>query len=326
MAARRPGQMFRDLGFGSVVADESRNRLINRDGSFNVKRSGLPWRSSLSPFNDLVVASWPAFLVLVIAFYIFVNILFAVGYLALGPDALQGPAGPGLAARARQAFFFSIHTFSTVGYGHIVPVGLGANVLMALEAIVELFVVALATGLVFARFSRPVAKIRYSDQAVVAPFGDGRAFMFRIANLRKSQILDLEAKVILSRMVTEDGRRFRRFWELPLERRKVTLFPLSWTIVHPIDEQSPFNDLDDGACEKHEIEVLILLKGMDDTFSEVVHSRSSYRASEIVWNAKFVSIIGYSADADRLGVDIGRLHEIERLPDVERLPAAVKSV
>lgn len=309
----RQAQAQGDLGFGSVVAAESRRRLINRDGSFNVRRRGLPWRSSFSLFNDLVALSWPAFSLLFPAFYLLINCIFAAGYLALGPAALEGPAGPEWPERALQAFFFSIHTFSTVGYGHIVPANLGANVLMAVEAVVELFLVALATGLVLARFSRPVMKLGYSENAVVAPYESGEAFMFRIANLRKSQILDLTAKVIFSCLVEEDGKTRRRFAELPLERREVTFFPLSWTIVHPIDDKSPFLGLDRASATATDVEVLVLLQGVDDTMSEPVHSRSSYKAEEILWNARFPSII-QQPTADRiLSIDIDRLDEVEML-------------
>ncbi len=256
---------------------------------------------------------WPSFVLLFPIAYVLINLVFALGYLVLGPGALEGPAGPELGERALQAFFFSVHTFSAIGYGHIVPVGFAANVLVSIEAIVELFMVALATGLVLARFSRPVARILYSDRAVIAPYLDGRGFMFRIANLRKSQILDLEVKVILSRMVEEDGRLYRRFWELPLERQKVTFFPLSWTIVHPIGEQSPFADLDDDACRHSDVEVLVLLQGMDDSLSEAVHSRCSYVADEMVWNARFNPIIRHPTEDEDLSIDIGRLHEIESI-------------
>lgn len=311
--AERQAQKQRDLGFGSVVAAQSHRRLINRDGSFNVRRRGLPWRSSFSLFNDVVVLSWPAFSLLFLASYLAINCLFALGYLALGPSALQGPAGSDLAGRALEAFFFSVHTFSTIGYGQIVPATLAANLLMAFEAVVELFLVALATGLVLARFSRPVMKIRYSETAVIAPYEDGQAFMFRIANLRKSQILDLKAQVFFTCMVDEDGSARRTFEELPLERRKVTFFPLSWTVVHPINERSPFADLDAEQAIATDVEILVLLQGMDDTMSEPVQSRSSYNADEITWNARFPSIIEH-ATADRgLSVDIDRLDEIEIL-------------
>lgn len=312
---------FRDLGFGSVVADTTWRRLINRDGSFNVKRRGLPWRSSFSLFNDLVVMTWPMFIGLVTVFYLAVNALFAVVYLALGPGTLVGSAGPGLGERALEAFFFSVHTFSTVGYGHIVPSTLAANIVVTFEAIIELFIVALATGLVLARFSRPVARIRYSKQAIVAPYEGGEAFMFRIANMRKSEILNLNAKVIFTQIVEENGRRRRNFVELPLERHSVTFFPLTWTVVHPIDESSPLWDLDRDACNDSDVEILVLLEGMDDTLSDSVHSRMSYKGDEIEWGARFESVIQMPPTAEEpLSADISRIDETVSIERREPTP------
>ncbi len=303
-----------DLGFGAVVANQSRYRLLNHDGSFNVHRRGLPWRASLSLFQSLVALTWTRFLALVAAFYIAVNTLFALLYLALGPEALAGPAGPGLGARFEQAFFFSVQSFSTVGYGHITPDGRAANSLMTLEAIVGMITIALATGLVFARFSRPVARIFFSNQAVVGMLAGRRALKFRIANLRKSQIIELQAKVIFSRLeqVTGKKRPRRVFYDLPLERRKVTFFPLSWTIVHPIDEKSPLQGLDRRRCEDADVEILVLLTGIDETFSQTVHARSSYKGHEIVWGAEFVSVFEPIADGP-LSIDMRRLGEIAKI-------------
>jgi inward rectifier potassium channel len=304
----------KDLGFGTIVASRSRQRLLNRDGTFNVRRRGLPWRASLGLFNSLLTISWPHFLALVSFFYLLVNALFALGYLVCGPGGLAEAEGGELISRFGDAFFFSVQTLSTVGYGQVVPRGLSANLLMTAEAIVGLIITALATGLVFARFSRPVARILFSDRAVV-PYAGGRALKFRIVNLRKSQIIELEAKVMFTRFETIGGQRRRRFYELPLERQRVTIFPLHWTITHPIDEESPLFGVKPEDCRASEAEVLVLLTGIDETFSQTVHARSSYKANEILWDADFTDIFHRATEVGPLSIDIHRLDEIRSLEE-----------
>ena len=301
----------RDLGFGSVVARDSHRRLLNRDGSFNVVRKGRGIRSALSLYYSLLSMSWPRFILLAIVGYLVVNALFALGYVLCGPDALKGDLAVTGGGRLTQAFFFSVHTVSTIGYGHIVPATPGANMLVTIEAMVGLFGLALGTGLIFARFSRPLAEIVFSEQAIVAPYRGITAFEFRIVNRRRSEIMELEAKVHLAWLEERDGRLKRRFHQLPLERHKVAFFPLSWTIVHPIDEESPLNGVTGDQLVASNAEILVLLTGIDETFSQTVHARSSYRAEEIVWGAEFANIFERpSADAP-LAIDVGRIHDIE---------------
>lgn len=300
-----------DLGFGSIVADSARQRLLNRDGSFNVVRKGLAWRQIVSLYYTLLSMSWPRFLAATLCGYLGVNLLFAVAYLLVGPDAL---AGPMTGQPFLRAFFFSVHTLSTVGYGNLTPATLAANVLVTLENVVGLFGVALTAGLVFARFSRPMAEIAFSRNAVVAPYRDGTALMFRIANLRRSQIIELNAQVLFSRLEPrEPGEQHRRFYSLELERGKVTFFPLSWTIVHPIDESSPLKGQGAATCAENEAELLVLLTGIDETFSQTVHVRTSYLSSDIVWNARFRRIFEFQDGGRLISMDVSRIHDIERL-------------
>jgi inward rectifier potassium channel len=303
----------RDLGIGSRVADMSVRRLLNRDGSFNTKRKGLGLIGSLSLYNRLLTMSWPAFVLLLGAFYILANTLFAAAYMLGGAGALDGPGGRSLFDQFVQDFFFSVQTMSTVGYGHIVPVSMYANVLMTMQSMVGLIGLALATGLIFARFSRPTAKIVFSDNAVIAPYRGRRGFEFRIANKRKNEIVDLEAKAIFSRAEHDGGRIVRRFYPLPLERDKVSFFALAWTIVHPIDEESPFWKMTREDCLKADVEILVLLTGMDETFSQTVHARSSYKPDEIIWNARFEDIFNYAPGQGPVSIDVSRIHDLKRL-------------
>jgi len=302
---------MRDLGFGSVVARESRRRLLNRDGGFNVMRSGLGYLASLSPYHALLTMSWRRFFGLTAFFYFGANLIFAAAYLLCGPGALLVAESAGIESHFLRAFFFSIHTLATIGYGTISPVGLAANVIVSIESFVGLFGLALCASLLFARFSRPTAKILFSDRAVIAPYRGMTAFEFRIANARRNQIIELEAKVLFARFEEVDGRPLRRFYPLKLERDRVVFFPLSWTIVSPIDETSPFYGMSAEDLRETMGEFLVLLTGFDETFSQTVHARSSYLAEEVVWNARFADIFNRPADDGLLTIDVRKLHSIE---------------
>lgn len=304
---------FQDLGFGSVVAQQRRTRLLNRDGSFNVARRGLRFWTSLSLYHWLLTISWLRFLGLTVGSYLLVNTIFAFAYFTCGPDALMIPPEHALDSRFFQAFFFSVQTLATIGYGHITPLGMTANFLVTIESLVGLLGFALATGLVFARFSRPTASIIFSDTALIAHYRDRTAFEFRIVNRRSSQIIELEAKVIYSFFEESHGKSIRRFRELELERRKVTFFPLAWTIVHPIDESSPLYGLTEQDMHDKDVEFLILLTGIDETFSQAVHTRSSYKADEVIWDARFISVFNPLDDNPNPTIDIGHIHEYEKL-------------
>lgn len=313
----RPGYVseeeIRDLGFGAVVARESRQRLLNRDGSFNVARTGLRLGTSLSLYHTLITMTWTRFMALVVASYLLLNGGFAVLFLLCGPGALQGPL-PGVGSTGEgfaRAFFFSVETFSTIGYGNIGPAGLAANLVVTAESLVGLLWLALATGLLFARFSRPTAKILFSRTAVVAPYRGIQAFEFRIANARSNQLIEVQATVLFTRFEEEGGRSVRRFYALPLERSSVVFFPLSWTIVHPIDEASPLKGLTRDDLLRTDAEFLVLLSGVEETFAQRVHARSSYKWDEVVWGVKFSDILHHPRGNEPMSLDVSRLDSIE---------------
>jgi len=301
----------RDLGFGSKVASETRRRLLNRDGTFNVRREGTGFWRSLSLYNWLLQITWPQFFLLVGATFVAVNLVFAAAFYVAGPAALAGPAPGGPFARA---FFFSVETLGTIGYGNISPQTLGAHLLVTLEAFAGLLGLALITGILFARFSRPIPSIVFSDRALIAPYRGKTALMFRIANERSSQLIDLEARVVLALFDQADGHATRRFSVLSLERNRVALFPLSWTVVHPIEESSPLWGLTNDDLARRAAEFLVLLTGLDETFMQTVHARSSYRYDEIVWGARFSDIFDHDRSANDLSVNIARIHAFERTP------------
>ena len=317
MALSEPGAPIsaddpnRDLGFGAVVARESRKRLLNRDGSFNVVREGLSFFQSLSPYHYLLTTSWPRFLGLIVVFYMVTNIVFGLAFFACGPGQIAGANTTNLHSQFLEDFFFSVQTFATIGYGGMHPVGLAANVLVTLESLVGLLGFALATGILFARFSQPTAKILFSKNAIIAPYRGITAFEFRIANARANEMIQVEAQVLLSRF-KEDGGGNREFVPLKLEREKVVFFPLAWTIVHAIDEASPLWGATHEDLKDRDAEFLVLLSGIDETFSQTVHTRSSYKTNEIVWGARFANLFNPPKPDGTLSIDVGRLHYVEK--------------
>ena len=310
-----PKEEFRDLGFGTEVARGTRRRLLNRDGSFNVSLEGLNPLSSLGVYQWLLRISWPEFLLFICLYYVAVNALFAGAYLLCGVDALQTSTGQFANQPFYRAFFFSIDTFATIGYGNIYPVGVAANTLVSVEALLSIVSVALVTGVIFARFSLPSARILYSRNAVVAPYRGRTALEFRIANTRSSQLIDVQIQAILTKIEpTPNGSTARKFYELALERQRVVFFPLSWTVVHPIDANSPMWGLTQEDLLAAEAELLVLLIATDETISATVHSRSSYQADEIVWGAKFANMFLRSESEGIIGMNLDRIHEIEPFP------------
>lgn len=302
-----------DLGFGAVVSTDSQQRLLNKNGSFNVRRVGLGWMESQSFYHTALTMSWPRFLWICTGGYLGLNVIFATLFWLCGPDALVGAAPRQMGGVYWRPFFFSVETFATIGYGEVSPVGMWAHWVMVLESLVALMTQALITGLLFARFARPTAALAFSHNMVVAPFRSGRGLMFRIANKRNNQLIDLEARVTCSWIERGHAGIGRKFFQLVLERSKVMFLPLTWTIVHPITEESPLYGLSDDELKARNVEFLVIITGTDETFSQQVHARSSYKPEEIVWGAKFRNIF-LPADANgNLAVDIGRIDAYDRI-------------
>ncbi|HSD62854.1 MAG TPA: ion channel [Ignavibacteriaceae bacterium] len=275
-----------DPGFGERYFNRTK-RIINKDGSFNVKRTHSGFNIS-DIYHYLITADWSVFLLLLSGFFIFVNILFAVAYSLIGIHNLEGhQEGSPFLLRLLNSFFFSIQTFTTVGYGGILPGSILSNLVASFEAMSGLMGFALATGLLYGRFSKPSSKIVFSDKAIIAPFRDGKSLQFRIANKRSNVLMNLEARLLLMLIEKSGAEYTRRYFNLNLDLPFISFFPLSWTVVHPINEESPLLGKSYKDLEEQDAEILILIKGFDESFNQDVHVRYSYRFDEIIWNARY---------------------------------------
>jgi inward rectifier potassium channel len=310
---RESREAVRDLGFGSRVANDPWVRLLDRDGSYNLVRKGLSRLGSVSVYGLLQRMGWWQFYLLVAGAYLGVNLLFAGAYLACGPEALRGATAASLGGRFLEAFFFSVQTLTTVGYGTLAPAGVAANAVASGEALLGLGGFAVVAALFFARLARPQARVGFSERALVAPYSDGEAFEFRLVNASRNELLEVEVEVVYTFLVERTGggvaRRFRR---LALERSRIAFFPLHWTVVHPIDASSPLHGKRHPDLIGEAAEFLVQVRAIDEAHAAPVLIRTSYRADEIAWGARFPDIYERTAEGV-LGIDVRRIHEIEPL-------------
>jgi inward rectifier potassium channel len=249
-------------------------------------------------------------LALLAAVYLAINAIFGALYMVV----------PGSITNARpdsflDAFFFSVQTLSTVGFGDKAPHGLYADSMVTLEAFIGVINIAVTTGLVFARVSRPTARVLFSQVATVTRFNGVPTLMFRAANKRGNQVLEAQVAVNLARqVVTAEGHVMRAFFDLPVVRSRSPLFLLSWTVMHQIDEQSPLFGTTSETLRADGAEIIVVLSGVDETFAQRIHSRHAYSADQIMWDRQFVDILSVTSDGQR-SIDYRRFHDV-REPDI----------
>lgn len=290
MAERRFSKNLKNVleetGFGSKTFSDL-DRLILKDGTFNVTKKGAGIKG-FSLYYWLINLKWPWLLIYGIVGYFIVNLLFACGYYFGGPEQLSG-GGTNLSDSEffLHCFYFSTQTLTTVGYGFISPVKEYSSALAAFEAMLGLLGFAFATSIIYGRFSKAKAKIIFSDTMVISPYRGIKGLKFRIANPRKSQIIELKARVIYSFLEEENGANKRRYLPLDLEIDFINMFPLPWTIVHPLDDKSPMKNKAKSDLIREQTEFIIILKGYDDTFNQYVHQIHSYRANEVMFDHDF---------------------------------------
>ncbi|HEY9708554.1 MAG TPA: ion channel [Oculatellaceae cyanobacterium] len=272
---------------------------------YDVVRKGISHSKWRDYYHLLLTLDWPQFFVLTVASYVASNTVFALLYLA-GGDCIKN-ARPG---SFLDAFFFSVQTMATIGYGAMYPTTDYANLLVSVEALVGLLGVAMGTGLMFARFSRPTARVLFSGVAVIAPHNGVPALMLRVANERRNQILEAQIGVSLLRdEITAEGHFMRRFYDLKLLRSQTRSFALSWMVIHEIDENSPLYGVTPELMAQTETDIVVTITGIDETASQTVHARHYYMTEEILWNMRFVDIFTKKSDGRRM-LDFHRFHDV----------------
>ena len=280
--------------------------LVQRERSDQVAAIGLrtPWLRDL--YHNLLILPWPIFLVVLAFVYLGLNIFFALLYL-LGGDAIAN-ARPGAFA---DAFFFSVETLSTISYGQMSPATLYGHIVMTGEALVGLMLIAVAAGLMFARFSRPTARVLFSKVAVIAPHDGVPTLTLRLANVRRNQILEAQVSVTLVRDErTAEGEWMRRFYDLRLARHRSPIFAMTFTVMHEIDPTSPLSKATPSSLAAESAEIVVTVLGIDEVTVQPVYARASYLAHEVLWNRRFVDVFTQT-EAGRLAIDYRLFHDTE---------------
>ena len=284
------------------------SRYINLKGNSNIAQIGNPKARWTDLYHLLLTLSWPRLIGLLGLTYLALNAFFAIAFL-LGGDGIVN-AHPGSFG---DAFFFSVQTMASIGYGAMYPKTLYANLIVTIESMLGLFWLTMATGLMFARFSRPTARVIFSQSAVIASRNGVPTLMFRAANQRSNQILEAQMQLsIVKDVTTEEGEFMRRFFDMKLERSRTAIFALTWTALHPIDSESPIYGMTPDELAAAAAELIVTLTGTDATFSQTIHARHSYITSELFWNMRLSDILTVTDDGRR-AVDYQKFHEIEPL-------------
>jgi inward rectifier potassium channel len=292
------------MSFGQDSLRPAYSPLVQREPSDKVVAIGLRARWIRDLYHYLLELPWPAFLAGLSIVYLGLNLLFAALYL-LGNGSIAN-ARPGAFS---DAFFFSVETLSTIGYGQMSPATLYGNIVMTVEALAGVMLIAVAAGLMFARFSRPTARVVFSKVAVVSPFNGVPTLSLRLANERRNEILEAQVSVTLVRDErTSEGDWMRRFYDLQLARQRSPIFAMTFTVMHAIDATSPLFNASPSSLATEAAELVVTVTGIDETTSQMIHARASYLAGEICWDHRFADVFTQTEDG-RLAVDYRRFHD-----------------
>jgi inward rectifier potassium channel len=288
--------------------DPRQFRLFNSVSSGSLTIIGARRVGMGDLYYFLVSGSWWRLMGVFVAAYLLINLLFGSAFFFC-----QG-VGNARPDSFIDHFSFSVQTFATIGYGTMFPANIAAHLLVTVEAMIGILYAAVATGLVFAKFSRPRARVLFSNRAVIAPRNGVQTLMFRVANERTNHIVEAQLRVFFIRNeVTKEGERIRRMHDLSLVRNTSPAFILSWTAMHPITPESPLYNITPELLEAGSVEIVVTLTGLDDSLGQTIHARHSYLQHELMWNARMVDVIRVEPDGRRI-VDYGRFHEVEPLP------------
>ena len=298
-----------NTGFSTNTNDIGSGRFINKDGSYNLVKEGMPFWKRVSLFHDMLYLPTWKFVGVILLFYVVINLAFTGVYFIIGSSQLQGlPVGDDWKI-FRELFYFSTETFTTVGYGRVNPVGDAANLVSGIESLTGLSSLAIATGLIYGRFSKPRSYLAFSDHAVVGPYKEGTGLMFRFAAFKdKHSLTDLEIRVNVGLKVLENEEPVYKYFSLDLERTRVESMPMSWTVVHPVTETSPFYGFTEEDMKTGDVELYVMLRGFDDVFSNYVQQRTSYTYQEIFFNRKFVPMYRESDDGQTTILELDKLN------------------
>lgn len=306
-------------GFGPNSNVEG-GRLTNKDGTTNLRKTGLPLWERISLYHSMLRMPRNKFWLFIVLCYTTVNLIFATIYFLVGVDKLAGinPTTSGW-ERFLDAFFFSSQTLTTVGYGHVAPNSIATSFIASVEAFVGILAFAMVTGLLYGRFTRPRAYLLFSGNALVAPYKGGRALMFRMATYKNNHLTDAEAMVTAAVHVKENGKQLTHFYPLPLEFTKVNSLALSWTVVHPLDENSPLYTYTQEDFQESRLELIVAVKAFDDHFSNTVQQRTSYHISELIYGARFLPMFHRAEDGSHTVLELDKInsHEAVILPEPE---------
>jgi inward rectifier potassium channel len=297
-----------DTGFTSNTNDTG-GRFINKDGSFNLVKEGMSFFKRFSIFNDMLnLPNWK-FISILFIFFISINLIFASIYFTIGANQFEGLRQGGQWMQFRELFYFSTQTLTTVGYGHVYPVGDAANIVAGMEALSGFLLLAIATGLIYGRFSKPRSYLIFSSHALVSPYKGGTAIMFRLAGYKdKHTLTDMEIRVNAGLLLVENEKPDYKYFSLNLERSRVENMSMSWTVVHPIDEQSPFYGFTEEDMKSADAEIYVSVRGFDDVFSNIVLQRTSYTFNEILFGRKFTPMFRESEDGKTTIVELHKLN------------------
>ena len=304
----RKAQINNETGLGTNTS-LSGGRFFKNNGNPNLDVTGLPFWQRLNIYHSLLSMPTWKFLLVIIGFFVMTNLFFAGLYLSIGINHLGGMVASNDAEKFGEAFFFSAQTFTTVGYGRINPIGFAASLTASLEALIGLMSFALATGLLYGRFARPRAYIRYSKNALFAPFRDGIALMYRMVPYTKNYLVNVEVKITLAVRIEEDGQQKTRFYNMPLDISKANTMTANWTLVHIINEESPIYGFSKQDLMNAHAELLVFVQGFDESFSNTVISRGSYSYEDFVYGAKFVPMYHPNAENSRTILHLDKLDE-----------------
>ena len=297
-----------NTGFGTN-ANSYGGRFINKDGTANIQKVGLNWFERISWYHYLLALPRWKFVTLIFLFYLLLNLGFAIIYFTIGIENLNGANHtPNFFENFAECYFFSAQTFTTVGYGNLNPNGFLTNVVAATEAMVGLLTFALATGLFFGRFSKPKAHLLFSENALISPYKDGKALMFRMVANKNTNLTDAIAKVTLGIMEEENGAMVNKFYNLDLELSTINALTLSWTLVHPITENSPLFGFTHEDFKNAEGEILVFVKAFDDMFSAIVAASTSYIFEELLYGKKFEMMYHDNEDDTKTILDLDKLN------------------